>query len=88
MKLVVTYCEGDRYTYSCDCTVPIEYESGEAFLVDLEEHCKKYIKGLRNHLDMFKDTGIYASKLIESGVYYAPTVRTLEEWWEQEVAKC
>lgn len=37
MRLVIHYTVGDGYTYSCDITTPVVYESAEKFLVDLEE---------------------------------------------------
>lgn len=36
MKLVLKYNISDDYTYSCDVTIPLEYESAEAALVDLD----------------------------------------------------
>jgi len=43
MKLVVSYHVGDGYTYSCDVTTPLEYESAEAFIVHFEDKLKEYL---------------------------------------------
>lgn len=37
MKLVIEYQIGDDYTWGATLTLPVEYESAEAFLVDFEE---------------------------------------------------
>lgn len=85
MKLVVTYMHGDGYTWWADETVPIEYESEEHLLCDLEEFVESYLSG--SNCNEFKNTEICASDLIENGKYYAPTVRTLEQWWDDEVGQ-
>jgi hypothetical protein len=36
MKLVLNFSIGDGCTYFCDVTLPIEYESSEQAIVDLE----------------------------------------------------
>ena len=35
-QLVLTYSVGDGCTFSCDCTLPFEYESAEAAYLDFE----------------------------------------------------
>lgn len=39
MRLVIQFQVGDRYTYSATETVPVIYESAEAFAVDFETFC-------------------------------------------------
>ena len=39
MKLVMCYSIGDGCTFSCDVTLPIEYESAEAAIVEFERLC-------------------------------------------------
>ena len=36
MRLIIKYYEGDGYTYSCETIVPIEYDSAEQLLIDME----------------------------------------------------
>jgi hypothetical protein len=43
MRLVVSYSEGDGCTYSCQCDVPVEYESAEQLLVDIEDAANRYL---------------------------------------------
>lgn len=47
MKLVVMYESTDGYTYSCINTIPMEYESAEALLVDLEQKANEYIADMK-----------------------------------------
>lgn len=43
MRLVIEYSEGDGHTYCCTNTFPIEYESAEQLLVDIEHACAEYL---------------------------------------------
>jgi hypothetical protein len=85
MKLVVTYSYGDGFTWTSYETIPIEYESEKALAADLEKHCKEYIEDCTKE-DEFKNTGLFSSNLIEDNRYYAPTIRTIEQWWDEEHA--
>jgi hypothetical protein len=80
MKLVVTWTISDGCTYSCDMTQPVEYDSPEAFIIEFEEKAKS-AKGIN-----FFVAGKTWNKwdFTEKGVLFLPTVRTLEEWFEQE----
>lgn len=94
MKLVVTYTTSGSCDYY-DHVVCIEYESGEALLADLEEEAKKYLEKPwkeRGSHQLFTNSQLYIDHFIERDLYesgkeryYPPTVRTLEEWWEQNV---
>jgi hypothetical protein len=44
-KIVIVYVVGDGYSYSGYATIATEYESVEAFSVDLEEDIINYIHG-------------------------------------------
>lgn len=43
MRLILEYSEGDGYTYCCTNTFPIEYDSAEQLLVDIEHACAEYL---------------------------------------------
>jgi hypothetical protein len=93
-KLVVAFWTGDGCTYSFENTVPLEYESPEAFIcnfadwaagcIDLAKVKQTYIKG------MFK-VGSYEFDVTdhvfqtEAGNWSIdlPEVYTLEEWFEK-----
>lgn len=40
MRLIIEYTVGDGFTYSATNTVPVVYESAEAFIVDFEAFVK------------------------------------------------
>lgn len=40
MRLIVEYTVGDGYTYNATNTIPVIYESAEAFIVEFEEFVK------------------------------------------------
>ena len=44
MRLIVQYVEGDGCTYSCENSIPFEYESAEKLLLDLEELASSTIR--------------------------------------------
>lgn len=88
MKLVVQYTTGDDYTWWATVTVPIEYESEEALLVDLEEHCKKLVAAFntgdyktRSSLEIFH--GLCVENFVEKGIFFPPEIYTLDVWWEK-----
>jgi hypothetical protein len=47
MKLIVSYTEGDGCTYSCQRDVPVDYESAEKLLCDIEAMATEFIENLR-----------------------------------------
>lgn len=92
MKLVIVAHYGDGCTWSCTETLPVEYESEEAFAVDFEEAMKKArankvsysmwdleFAGQRWDVSQFFYTP-YKSK---EEVYNPPEIYTLEDWWEK-----
>lgn len=87
-KLVVTYTEGDGYTWSAEATVPLEYESPEQFLCDFADKLAE----ISNSLELgftFKLAGAVfdATNFIIDGKIYLPTVETLNEWFEHNRPK-
>lgn len=87
MRLVIEYQVGDGYTYSCDVTVPVVYESAEAFIVDFEKFCKdihaKGYEGYSSNGYKFAGTTWYPDNFFEDGVYYAPKISTVDEWFKE-----
>jgi len=51
MKLVVSYSVGDGYTYSCQSDVPVEYESAEQLLVDIEDAATRLLAARKHQRD-------------------------------------
>jgi hypothetical protein len=86
MRLVIEYHDGDGCTYSCDVTVPVVYESAEAFAVDFEKFCKDIKssgKGNSLYGDSFAGQKWDVSGFFEDGVYYAPRISTVDEWFRE-----
>lgn len=96
MKLVVVYWVGDEFSYSWDIVQPIEYESAEAFLVNLEDaikaaQVKQKESGWRGN-GVFKIPGKNSEFNFEDfqdrnskGVWEInlPEVYTVDEWFEK-----
>jgi hypothetical protein len=71
IKLVVSYSIGDGFEFSGTDHTPVEYESAEALLVDIEEHVKKYmavqkeLSDFCHALDIHKITPEQSAKINE-----------------------
>ncbi len=87
MQLVIEHGAGDGYTWWCTCTVPVIYESAEAFAVDFETFCLQYrdvwvaygpeFAGHKWDMEDFfprDEDG-------EKGEYTAPEIYTVDEWF-------
>ena len=86
MRLIIEYQVGDGYTYSCDVTVPVVYESAEAFIVDFEKFCKDINDaGTGNSLygDPFVGQDWIVGDFFEDGVYCPPRISTVDEWFKE-----
>lgn len=86
MRLVLKYTVGDGCTYHCDVVLPVEYESGEALLVDFEDAAQKARKANRSwYMAEFTLAGheFLADSFFEDGVYCPPEVLTVDEWFNQ-----
>lgn len=87
MRLVLEYHVGDGCTYSCTNTLPFEYESAEAALVDLEDAVLKRVAGVGpgNWSDVIQFAGhsLEAGDFMENGKFWPPQIMTIDEWFEQ-----
>lgn len=83
MRLVLTYSIGDGCTYHCDEVLPVEYESGEALLVDFEAAARKANGRLGGDFT-FAGHLFSADHFFERGTYYGPEVLTVDEWFGQQ----
>lgn len=81
MQLVMVYTAGDGCTWSCENTLPIEYESAEALAVHFEEAIKKAYTEQKGEL-RFAGHDFYPGYLFENGVYYPPEIMTVDEWFK------
>jgi hypothetical protein len=87
MRLVIEYNVGDGYTWSATNTVPVEYESAEAFFVEFEEACKEarvQPKQTRCCWIEFTFAGLEWDAtcfFTSDGDYYPPEILTVDEWF-------
>jgi hypothetical protein len=84
MRLVIKCHISDGYTYSFTNTVPVIYESAEAFAVDFEKFCWDNID--YSILDQPKFAGVEwePDRFFENNKYYAPEIMTVDEWFNDE----
>jgi len=82
IRLVIEYTVSDGCTFSCTNTVPLMYESGEAFLVDFEEWCLNH--KLQSGNDSFSGQDFYAGYFFENGTYCPPAVYTVDDWFAEQ----
>lgn len=90
MRLIIEYSVGDGCTYGCTETVPVEYESPEAFLVDFENACKENKNNPRDFVfagkqwsaDSFWNLN-YTTKPILVDEFFPPDIFTVDEWFER-----
>jgi len=89
MRLVIEYYVGDGYTWSATNTVPVEYESAEAFVVEFEEACKEarvQAKQTRRHWLEFTFAGLEWDAdcfFTSDGEYCPPEILTVDEWFSR-----
>ena len=83
MRLVIEYHDGDGCTYSCNVTVPVLYESAEAFAVDFEKFCMDIKSSGKYSLygNSFAGQEWDASFFFEDEVYFPPNIYTVDEWF-------
>jgi hypothetical protein len=98
-RLVITFWIGDGCTYSSEITVPLEYESPEAFLVNFADwaaECINQAKVNKTYIQGRFTVGSYEFDVTDhvfrngSGNWSIdlPEVYTLEEWFnESKVTK-
>lgn len=88
MRLVVEYSIGDGCTYHCITTVPVEYESAEAFIVDLEQNCRE----MRSRSGWNRvaielggqkfDADDFFPDISQDDKFYPPDIFTVDEWFQ------
>lgn len=92
MRLVIKWSHGDGYTYSCDETEPVEFESAEAFIVGFEEALKAAHEGRKNEFQFagrdWSEDHFYYRTEDRKGNYTGkamslPEVLTVDEWFER-----
>jgi len=89
MRLVIEYTVGDGCTYHAVNTVPVEYESAEAFFVEFEEACKEVrvqAKQTRRHWLEFTFAGLEWDAdcfFTSDGDYCPPEILTVDEWFSR-----
>lgn len=83
MRLVIQYTHGDGYTWSCENTVPVVYESAEDFAVDFEHWCKEF----KDHSSLygmnFAGQEFTPADFFEDGEYYPPGIMTVDDWFAE-----
>lgn len=88
MRLVIKYDVGDDYTWWSTVTVPLEYESAEAFAVDFEA----IVREQRRNAAVFYFAGAewdpcYFLEVVDGDwVYTAPDILTVDEWFARGAA--
>jgi hypothetical protein len=78
VRLVIDYGVTDGCTYFCRNTVPVLYTSAEDFVVDFEAWCKEHRHATEAQ---FAGTTFAPYNFFEDGVYSAPEVMTVDEWF-------
>ena len=89
MQLVIEYAIGDGYTFSATDTIPVEYESAEAFAVDFEAAVRQrmgiHVSNTQEiHMGgkvFYADAHSYYSDAEKCRVYDAPNIFTVDEWF-------
>ena len=80
MRLVLEYTESDGYTWQCNTTLPVEYESAEALAVDFEEAMRKAKDNNSSDVEIAGHTFDYGA-FFEGEFYCEPTILTIDEWF-------
>lgn len=87
MRLVIEYTVSDGCTYSATNTLPIEYESAEAALIDFESMATELMAKSRETGDFsnlhFGGQEFVVYDFYEDGKFYAPTILTVDEWFNR-----
>jgi len=85
MRLVMFYTAGDGCSYSCEQSIPINYESAEAALIDFETACMS--AGNSRNVPFFDFAGrqFCTREFFDSEAkMYVPDFLTVDEWFERE----
>lgn len=89
MRLIVSYSCGDSYSAMWTANVPFEYESAEQLLVDIEVQAAIVLENIRKSVYAESptiragDTELTISDFISGGKYWAPSVVSVDQWFEE-----
>lgn len=90
MKLIMTFEIGDGYTFNADVTIPIEYKSAEAAIVDFETIAKKTYAESRGAWPRPSEEFVFAGHKFHvdnhfgrPGEFISPRFPTVDEWFEE-----
>lgn len=87
MQLVIEHGAGDGYTWWCTCTIPVIYESAEAFAVDFETFCLQHLDVRGRSDPKFAghtwDMEYFFARDDDGDIieYTAPEIYTVDEWF-------
>lgn len=84
MRLIVITNYTDDCTYSFNETVPVVYDSPEAFLVDFEEAARNALKIEWPNFQEFDIGGQNwdSSSYFKGDTFIAPDILTIDEWFK------
>jgi len=85
MRLVIEYVSGDGCTYHCTDTVPVEYESAEAFAVDFERAVRQAAQP-KIYEFVFANRTFQTDAFFLGGTYYPPEILTVDEWFSRSTS--
>jgi hypothetical protein len=86
MRLVIEHTVGDGCSWHAINTIPVEYESAEAFAVEFEWACEQ-ARAQAKQTNCYWLEFTFAGKewdadnFFEEGVYCPPEVLTVDEWF-------
>ena len=92
MRLVVQYSVGDGCSWYAENTIPVVYDSAEAFLVDFEEIVKPYMDKNSSRYYAKREFVLGGQQFDCSDFFFEkqyqqPDVMTVDEWFEKTGVK-
>lgn len=84
VRLVVSWEEDDGFTSCVSHTLPVLYESAEAFIVDFEAWCRANRGNPSQVQDgmLFAGHPFYPPHFFDGKVFVPPDVKTVDEWFQ------
>jgi hypothetical protein len=87
-RFVLEYQQSDGCTYSCTNTLPVQYSSGEALLVDLETAMRKGVDDQVSEVkfagyDFYPPDFFYVDTRTQATVFSGPKILTIDEWFAE-----
>jgi hypothetical protein len=86
MRLVIRYSIGDECSWNATETVPVEYESAEAFAVEFAAFCRaNHKRGYSHHMAEFAGQQWCPDNFFlgRANDYYPPEILTVDEWFAE-----